>query len=297
MDNQNHKIEHLIGGTPLIEIEHLNSFSNVKIFAKLEGNNPGGSVKDRAAYYMIKDALADGTLKKEDTIIEATSGNTGIALAMISAAFGIKIKLVMPSNATVERVQTMKAYGAEVILTPQEKTIEYSRSFAIEEAEKKGYVILDQFNNPSNRKAHIETTGPEIWKDTNGEITHFVSSMGTTGTITGTSTYLKGQNQAIQIIGAQPKEGDRIPGIRKWNPEFLPGIYEPDRIDRIVYVSRKEAIHAAKLLAAKEGIFAGMSSGGAFTIALQIAKEIESGIIVFIACDRGDRYLSSELYA
>ena len=297
MDNQNHKIQHLIGGTPLIEIEHLNSFSNVKIFAKLEGNNPGGSVKDRAAYYMIKDALADGTLKKEDTIIEATSGNTGIALAMISAAFGIKIKLVMPSNATVERVQTMKAYGAEVILTPQEKTIEYSRSFAIEEAEKKGYVILDQFNNPSNRKAHIETTGPEIWKDTNGEITHFVSSMGTTGTITGTSTYLKGQNQAIQIIGAQPKEGDRIPGIRKWNPEFLPGIYEPDRIDRIVYVSRKEAIDAAKLLAAKEGIFAGMSSGGAFTIALQIAKEIESGIIVFIACDRGDRYLSSELYA
>jgi len=295
--NNNHSIEQLIGNTPLIEIKKLNPYQSVKIFAKLEGNNPGGSVKDRAAFYMIKDALAEGRLKLSDTLIEATSGNTGIALAMISASFGIKIKLVMPSNATPERVQTMKAYGAEVILTPQEKTIEYSRSFAIEEANKNGYIILDQFNNPSNRKAHIETTGPEIWRDTKEAITHFVSSMGTTGTITGTSTFLKSKNNNIQIIGAQPKEGDRIPGIRKWNPEFLPAIYEPERIDRIVYISRAAAITSAKALAKDEGIFAGMSSGGAFNIALRIAEELENGVIVFIACDRGDRYLSSELYA
>lgn len=297
MTTNKHSIAKLIGNTPLIEIEKLNPFPSVKIYAKLEGNNPGGSVKDRAAYYMIKDALADGILNIGDTLIEATSGNTGIALAMISASFGIKIKLVMPSNATAERVQTMKAYGAEVILTPQEKTIEYSREFALKEAADKGYIILDQFNNPSNRKAHIETTGPEIWRDTSETITHFVSSMGTTGTITGTSTFLKSKNNNVQIIGAQPKEGDRIPGIRKWNPDFLPAIYEPERIDRIVYVSRAEAITSAKALAKDEGIFAGMSSGGAFTIALQIASELEKGVIVFIACDRGDRYLSSELYA
>lgn len=290
------KIEQLIGNTPLVEIQKSNPNPAVKIYAKLEGHNPGGSVKDRAAYYMIKNALKDGSLKKSDTIIEATSGNTGIALAMISAAFGIKIKLVMPENATIERVQTMKAFGAEVILTPAEKTIEYSRSFSKEEAETKGYILLDQFNNPNNKLAHFETTGPEIWKDTNGEISHFVSSMGTTGTITGTSTFLKTQNQNIQIVGAQPEEGSRIPGIRKWSKEMLPGIFEADKVDQVMHVNRENAVAASRELAANEGIFAGISSGGAFHIAKQIAATLTSGVIVFIACDRGDRYLSSEVY-
>lgn len=290
------KIEQLIGNTPLVEIQKSNPNPKVIIYAKLEGQNPGGSVKDRAAYYMIKNALTDGSLKKTDTIIESTSGNTGIALAMISAAFGIKIKLVMPENATVERIQTMKAYGAEVILTPAEKTIEYSRAFSLKEAKDKGYILLDQFNNPNNKLAHFETTGPEIWKDTKGTVTHFVSSMGTTGTITGTSTFLKSQNIKIQIVGAQPEEGSRIPGIRKWSKEMLPGIYEPDRVDKIINVSRSNAVASARELAAKEGVFAGISSGGAFHIAKQVASNLESGVIVFIACDRGDRYLSSDVY-
>ncbi|MEM7163628.1 MAG: cysteine synthase CysM [Bacteroidota bacterium] len=286
----------LIGNTPLVEIKNLNPNPSVRLLAKLEGQNPGGSVKDRAAYFMIKDALEEGKLKKEDTLIEATSGNTGIALAMIAAQFGIAIKLVMPENATPERIKTMKAYGAEVILTPEEKTIEYSRRYAQQEADEKGYIILDQFNNPSNKAAHIATTGPEIWKDTKGRITHFVSSMGTTGTITGTSTFLKSKNEKIEIIGAQPEEGSRIPGIRKWSPELLPKIFEPERVDRIVNVSKAQAENSTRALAAKEGIMGGMSSGGAFTIALQIAKELDSGTIVFIVCDRGDRYLSSDLY-
>jgi len=290
------KLPQLIGNTPLIEIEKLNPNPNVRLLAKLEGQNPGGSVKDRAAFFMIKHALEDKRLKSGDTLIEATSGNTGIALAMIAAQFGIAIKLVMPENATPERIKTMKAYGAEVILTPQEKTIEYSRKFALSEAEEKGYIILDQFNNPSNKQAHIETTGPEIWEDTNKKVTHFVSSMGTTGTITGTSTFLKSKNENIEIIGAQPEEGSRIPGIRKWSPELVPSIYEPERVDRIVYVSKKQAEESTRLLAAKEGIMGGMSSGGAFTIARQIAEEIDQGTIVFIVCDRGDRYLSSDLY-
>lgn len=284
----------LIGNTPLVEIKSPNP--KVKLFAKLEGQNPGGSVKDRAAHAMIKYAMEDGRLSIDDTLIEATSGNTGIALAMIAAIYGIKIKLVMPENATPERVKTMKAYGAEVILTPAEKTIEYSRQYCQEQVDKYGYVLLDQFNNPNNKRAHFETTGPEIWKDTKGDITHFVSSMGTTGTIVGTSRYLKSKNNGVQIIGAQPTEGSRIPGIRKWSPEFLPRIYEKDRVDEIKYVSQVEAMEGARELAKEEGIFAGMSSGGAFKVALDVAKNIEQGVIVFIACDRGDRYLSSEIY-
>ena len=286
----------LIGNTPLVKIENLNPHPGVTLLAKLEGQNPGGSVKDRAAYYMIKTAVEEGRLTNANTLIEATSGNTGIALAMIAASYGIPIKLVMPANATPERVQTMKAYGADVILTPQEKTIEYSREYAENEAQRNGWIILDQFNNINNRRAHIETTGPEIWRDTNGSVTHFVSAMGTTGTITGTSTFLKEKNPEIKIIGAQPKEGDRIPGIRKWSPEFLPGIFEAERVDEIIYVSKAEAIEASKNLASEEGIFAGMSSGGAFHIALQVASRLEKGTIVFIVCDRGDRYISSELY-
>lgn len=289
-------VEKLIGNTPLVEITSVDLNPNVTLYAKLEGNNPGGSVKDRAAYQMITHAMETGLLTPGDTLIEPTSGNTGIALAMIAAAMGIKIKLVMPENATPERVKTMKAYGAEVILTPKEKTIEYSRAYAKQQSEEKGYILLDQFNNPQNRQAHVLTTGPELWRDTDGNITHFVSSMGTTGTITGTSTFLKSKNSDIQIIGVQPEEGTRIPGIRKWSPEFLPGIYEPERIDEILYVNKKQAQASSRKLATEEGIFAGESSGGAFTIATKVAQKLSSGIVVFIACDRGDRYLSSELY-
>ena len=290
-------IDKLIGNTPLVEIKKLNPNPKVKLFAKLEGNNPGGSVKDRAAYQMISHAMSTGQLAKGDTLIEATSGNTGIALAMIAAAFDINIKLVMPEGATPERVNTMKAYGAEVILTPKAKTIEYSREYAADQSAQHGYIILDQFNNPQNKQAHVLTTGPEIWKDTEGQITHFVSTMGTTGTITGTSTFLKEKNPNINIIGVQPEEGTRIPGIRKWSPEFLPGIYEPDRVDDIRYVNKPDATASSRDLASAEGIFAGESTGGAFTIAKRVAEELGSGLIVFIACDRGDRYLSSELYS
>jgi len=289
-------IEKLIGNTPLVKLDRLNPNPKVNLYAKLEGQNPGGSVKDRAALFMIKNALKNGRLTQEDTIIEATSGNTGIALAMIASIFKIKIKLVMPGSATPERIKTMRAYGAKVILTPAEKTIEFSRQHAQDLSDQHGYIILDQFNNPSNRQAHIATTGPEIWKDTQGEVTHFVSAMGTTGTITGTSTFLKEQNNNIKIIGAQPKEGSRIPGIRKWSPEFLPGIYQPERIDEIRYVDTADATNAARSLSKVEGIMGGMSGGGACHIALELAKELDNGTIVFIVCDRGDRYLSSELY-
>lgn len=290
------KLQELIGNTPLVEITKHAFNPNVKMFAKLEGQNPGGSVKDRAAYFMIKNALQDGSLKTNDTLIEATSGNTGIALAMIAASFGLKIKLVMPEKATIERIKTMKAYGAEVILTSKDKSIEFSRAFAKEMAEEMGYIILDQFNNPNNKLAHFETTGPEIWKDTNGKITHFVSAMGTTGTITGTSTFLKSKNDSIKVIGAQPKEGDRIPGIRKWSKEMLPKIFEADKVDEIMLVSSVEAKESVKELSQNEGIFAGLSSGGAFTIAKKLASQLDEGYIVFIACDRGDRYLSSDVF-
>ena len=289
-------LNNLIGNTPLVLLEKINQNPNVKLYAKLEGQNPGGSIKDRAALYMIKTAIQEGSLKPGDTIIEATSGNTGIALAMIGKSFGVKVILVMPSNATPERIKTMKAYGAEVILTPKEKTIEYSIEWAKQEADNKGYVILDQFNNYNNLQAHINSTGPEIWKDTNGAITHFVSAMGTTGTISGTATYLKLKNADIQIIGAQPKEGNSIPGIRKWTDEYLPSIYQKDKVDKILYVSRQQAIEQSRRLASEEGIMAGMSTGAALNCALEIIDNLSYGTVVFIACDRGDRYLSSELF-
>lgn len=289
-------ITDLIGNTPLVEIEHLHSNKNVKVYGKLEGQNPGGSVKDRAAYGMIKGALDRGELSTEKRLVEATSGNTGIALAMIAATFGIPITLIMPESATEERKKTMRAYGAELILTPEEKTIEYSRTLAEEMAVSEEFVMLNQFGNPDNYKMHYATTGPEIWKDTGGKITHFVSSMGTTGTIMGVSRYLKEQNPDVCIVGTQPEDGSRIPGIRRWSPEFLPAIYEKDRVDRIIDVSEKQATDMTRRLAREESILAGMSSGGAMTAALKVADELDEGIIVSIVCDRGDRYLSSPLF-
>ena len=286
----------LIGNTPLVEIKKIINKPGVKVYGKLEGHNPGGSVKDRAAYGMIKGAMDRGELKKGGKLVEATSGNTGIALAMIAAQFGINITLIMPENATQERIQTMKAYGAEVVLTPAEKTIEYSREYAQYLVDKEGYLMLNQFANPDNWGAHYRTTGPEIYRDTNQTITHFVSSMGTTGTIMGTSRYLKEQSEAVQVVGAQPKEGSRIPGIRKWSPAFLPKFYEPHRLDRTIDVDQDEARTMARRLAQEEGIFSGMSSGGALAVALKVAEEIDEGFIVFIVCDRGDRYLSSGLF-
>jgi cysteine synthase B len=286
----------LIGNTPLVRLNHINANDQVTIYGKLEGQNPGGSVKDRTAFGLISDAIKKGKLSSGDTIVEATSGNTGIAIAMIAREYGIKVKLIMPDNATAERIITMKAYGAEIILTPSERTIEYSRELALEMSEKEGYHILNQFDNPANPQVHIDTTGPEIWKDTAGRVTHFVSSMGTTGTIIGTSKYLKSKNPNIKIIGAQPTDGSRIPGIRRWSPEFLPGIFEAKWVDQKMDVSTSQATHYARLLAEKEGIMGGMSSGGAAYIATQVAQKIDSGVIVFIVCDRGDRYLSSDLY-
>jgi S-sulfo-L-cysteine synthase (O-acetyl-L-serine-dependent) len=290
------KLSELIGNTPLVELEHIPVNKSVAMYGKLEGDNPGGSVKDRAAYGMIKGALDRGEIKPGDRLIEATSGNTGIALAMMARIMGLNMTLVMPDNSTRERVLAMEAYGAKVILTPQAKTIEYSRELAEEMSAKEGYHILNQFANPDNYKAHYKTTGPEIWRDTNGKITHFVSAMGTTGTIMGVSRYLKEQNQNIQIVGTQPTDGSSIPGIRRWSPEFLPKIFERERVDRIVDVSETEARDMTRRLAKEEGILAGMSSGGALTAALKIASEIKSGVIVFIICDRGDRYLSSDLF-
>ena len=290
------KLEQLIGNTPLVELQIIPVNKSVTIYGKLEGDNPGGSVKDRAAYGMIKGALDRGEIKNGDRLIEATSGNTGIALAMIARVMGLNITLVMPDNSTRERVLAMEAYGAKVILTPHEKTIEHSREVAELMSVNEGYYILNQFANPDNYKAHYQTTGPEIWKDTNGKITHFVSAMGTTGTIMGVSRYLKEKNPNIQIVGTQPVEGSSIPGIRRWSPEFLPKIFDRDRVDRIVDVSEDEARSMTRRLAKEEGILAGMSSGGALTAALKIAREIEKGVIVFIICDRGDRYLSSDLF-
>ncbi len=291
------KLSELIGNTPLVELQSIPVNKDVVIYGKLEGDNPGGSVKDRAAYGMIKGALDRGEIKRGDNLVEATSGNTGIALAMIARVMGLNMTLIMPDNSTRERVLSMEAYGAKVILTPREKTIEYSRELADHMAANEGYFILNQFSNPDNYTAHYNTTGPEIWKDTNGKVTHFVSSMGTTGTIMGVSRYLKEQNSTIQIVGTQPTEGSCIPGIRRWSPEYLPKIFEPQRVDRIVDVSEAEAVNMTRRLAKDEGILAGMSSGGALTAALKVASEIKSGVIVFIICDRGDRYLSSDLFA
>ena len=289
-------IKDLIGNTPLVEIQTVIQKPGVKVYGKLEGQNPGGSVKDRAAYGMISGAIERGELKKGIRLVEATSGNTGIALAMIARLFGIDITLVMPESATAERVKTMRAYGAEVILTPAAKTIEYSREYAQSLVDQGGYLMLNQFGNPDNWGAHYKTTGPEIWRDTDGQITHFVSSMGTTGTIMGTSRFLKEQNPNIQIVGVQPVDGSRIPGIRRWSPEFLPKIFEPERVDRVIDVSQDEAQGMMRRLATEEAIFAGMSSGGAVTAASKLVEELDEGIVVCIICDRGDRYLSSGIF-
>lgn len=290
------KLAQLIGNTPLVEWQHIPSNPKVKIYGKLEGNNPGGSVKDRAAYGMIKGALNRGDIKPGDKLVEATSGNTGIALAMIAKIMGLDMTLIMPDNSTRERVLSMEAYGAKVILTPSAQTIEYSRTLGEEMAANEGYHMLNQFANADNYGQHYRTTGPEIWKDTEGKITHFVSAMGTTGTIMGVSRYLKEQNPDIQIVGTQPTDGSSIPGIRRWSPEFLPKIFEPKRVDRVVDVSQEEATLMTRRMAKEEGVLAGMSSGGALHAALKIAEEIEEGLIVHIVCDRGDRYLSSDLF-
>jgi S-sulfo-L-cysteine synthase (O-acetyl-L-serine-dependent) len=290
------KLIDTIGNTPIVELERIPVNKKVTLYAKLEGNNPGGSVKDRAAYGMIKGALDRGEIKPGDKLIEATSGNTGIALAMIARIMGLEITLIMPDNSTRERVLSMEAYGAKVILTPSERTIEYSRELAEKMAAEEDYFILNQFANPDNYGMHFRTTGPEIWRDTNGQITHFVSAMGTTGTIMGVSRYLKQQNPNVQIVGTQPTEKSSIPGIRRWTPEFLPKIFEPHRVDRTIDVSQQDATDLTRRLAKEEGILAGMSTGGALYAALKIASEIDSGVIVFIACDRGDRYLSSDLF-
>lgn len=291
------KLSELIGNTPLVELQHIPVNKNVTLYGKLEGDNPGGSVKDRAAYGMIKGALDRGDIKPGDKLVEATSGNTGIALAMIARIMGLEMTLIMPDNSTRERVLAMEAYGAKVILTPSARTIEYSRELAESMAANDGYHILNQFANEDNYKMHYRTTGPEIWRDTQGTITHFVSAMGTTGTIMGVSRYLKELNPTVQIVGTQPTDGSCIPGIRRWSPEFLPKIFDRNRVDRIVDVAEADARTFTKRLAREEGILAGMSSGGALSAAMKIASEIDKGVIVFIICDRGDRYLSSDLFA
>ena len=283
----------LVGNTPLVDLNKLHNNPHVRILGKLEGNNPGGSVKDRAAKNMIEEALKRGDIKPGMQLIEATSGNTGIALAMIARLFDLEIELAMPANSTRERVLTMEAFGAKVTLT---ESIEAARDYAVEKAASGNYVLLNQFENPDNYLAHYKTTGPEIYRDTQGEVTHFVSSMGTTGTIMGTSMYLKEQNPAIQIIGCQPTEGSKIPGIRRWPEAYRPKIYQPDRVDRIMDISEEEATEMTRKMAKVEGVFGGMSSGGGVLASLRLATELEEGVIVCIICDRGDRYLSSGLF-
>jgi len=283
----------LVGNTPLVELKKINPNPDVKIFGKLEGNNPGGSVKDRAAFSMIKGAMDRGEVKPGTKLIEATSGNTGIALAMIARLFDLEIELIMPQSSTKERVLTMEAYGAKVVLS---ETMESARDIAEEKSAAGGYFMLNQFANADNWKAHYNTTGPEIYKDTDGKITHFVSSMGTTGTIMGVSRYLKEQNSDIQIVGCQPTDGSSIPGIRKWPVEYLPKIFERSRVDRVMEVTQDDAVLTTRKLAREEAVFAGMSSGGATWAAVELAKELKEGVIVCIICDRGDRYLSSDLF-
>ena len=289
-------LDDFVGNTPLVALQRMNPNPSNTILLKLEGNNPAGSVKDRPAYSMILRAEQRGQIKPGDTLIEATSGNTGIALAMVAAMRGYKMVLVMPENQSVERRQSMKAYGAELVLTPKDGSMELARDVALKlQAEGEG-IVLDQFGNSDNPLAHYEGTGPEIWRDTEGKVTHFVSSMGTTGTIMGTSRFLKEQNPNIQIIGVQPEEGSQIAGIRKWPEEYLPTIYDPARVDQLRYVSQKHAEDTTRKLAVKEGIFAGVSSGGALYTALQLSKEIDNAVIVSIVCDRGDRYLSTGVF-
>ncbi len=293
-------LDDFVGNTPLVHLRRLPGEENARrgnvILAKLEGNNPAGSVKDRPALSMIARAEARGAIKPGDTLIEATSGNTGIALAMVAAARGYRMILVMPENQSVERCQTMKAYGAELVLTPRAGSMEAARDVAERMVKEGRGVMLDQFSNPDNPLAHYEGTGPEIWRDTHGCITHFVSSMGTTGTIMGCSRYFKEVNPRIQIVGCQPEDGSQIPGIRKWPQAYLPKIYDGARVDRIEAVGQGEAEAMTRRLAAEEGIFAGISSGGALHVALRIAAEVENSVIVSIVCDRGDRYLSTGVF-
>ena len=282
-----------VGNTPLVELQRLNTNKAVRLYAKLEGNNPGGSVKDRPALNMIKSALDRGDINTETKLIEATSGNTGIAMALMANLFNLEIELAMPASSTRERVLTMEAFGAKVTLL---ESIEICRDYAVEKGQKPGYFLLNQFANPDNPASHYKTTGPEIWRDTNRQITHFVSAMGTTGTIMGCTAFFKEKNKEIQIIGCQPTEGASIPGIRRWPEEYVPKIFDAKRVDRIMDISQQDADETTRSLAKEEGIFAGASSGGAACAALRLCKELESGIVVFIACDRGDRYLSSDLF-
>jgi cysteine synthase B len=285
-----------IGNTPLVELKVINKNKNVKLFAKLEGHNPGGSVKDRAAYGLIKGAIERGEIKPGMKLIEATSGNTGIALAMIARLMNVEIEIVMPENSTRERVLTMKAFGATVTLTPESVGMEGAIDYAENKVKQGGYLMLNQFANEDNPMMHYKTTGPEIYRDTDGTITHFVSAMGTTGTIMGVSKYLKERNSDIQIIGAQPKDGAKIPGIRKWPLEYLPKIFDKNRVDQIIEVSEEDARIVAQRLAKEEGVFGGMSSGGAVAIGLKVAENLKEGVVVCIICDRGDRYLSTDLF-
>jgi len=287
----------LVGNTPLVEAKTLVKNPKVKLLFKLEGHNPGGSVKDRAAFNMISEALKRGDISKKTKLIEPTSGNTGIALAMIASVFGLDIELVMPESATEERKKTMRAYGAKLTLTSGDEGIIGSRDYVNDKLSQGGYFSFNQFGNEDNWKAHYKTTGPEIWNDTEGKVTHFVSSMGTTGTIMGTSRYLKEKNKDVNIVGVHPKEGSKIPGIRKWPQEYLPKIYEAKRVDQIFEVSEKKASDMARYLASKEGIFSGMSSGGAATIAVKLCNQLDEGFVVSIVCDKGDRYLSSSLFS
>ncbi len=286
----------LVGNTPLVALKNIPINKNVTIYAKLEGNNPGGSVKDRAAYGMIKGALDRGEISEGTTLIEATSGNTGIALAMIASLYNVPIELVMPEDATRERVLTMQAFGAKVILTPKDGSMEAAIDYANKQVAQGGYLMLNQFGNPDNPGMHYKTTGPEIWNDTQKKVTHFVSSMGTTGTIMGVSKFLKEQNSAIQIVGCQPTDGSKIPGIRKWPQAYLPDIFDKQRVDRVIEIDEADARIMSKRLAREEAIFSGMSSGGAVHAAIELSKELSAGVIVCIICDRGDRYLSSDLF-
>ena len=292
----NNSVIDLVGNTPLVKATRVFSKPGVELYFKLEGQNPGGSVKDRAAYNMIKSALDRGTIDKKTKLIEATSGNTGIALAMIAGIFGLDIELVMPENSTIERVQTMRAYGAKVTLTSSDTGIEGSRDYAEEKMKNGNYFMLNQFGNDDNWQAHYKTTGPEIWRDTEQKVTHFVSSMGTTGTIMGTSTFLKEKNPDIQIVGVQPEDNARIPGIRKWPEAYLPKIFDAKKVDEVLEVNEEDARLMSRRLAEEEGIFAGMSSGGATAAAVRLCESLESGLVVSIICDRGDRYLSSDLF-
>jgi S-sulfo-L-cysteine synthase (O-acetyl-L-serine-dependent) len=285
-----------IGNTPLVEIKKLNPNPKVKVYAKLEGKNPGGSVKDRAALWMIKGAMDRNEIKPGTRIIEATSGNTGIALALIASIFNLDLELVMPEGATRERVLTMQAYGAKIVQTPRDEFMEGAIDYVASKVKSGGYIQLNQFANPDNVAAHYNTTGPEIWRDTNGHVSHFVSAMGTTGTIMGVSSYLKEMSADVQIIGVHPAEGALIPGIRRWPTQYLPKIFNPQKVDIVKDITLEDASETARLLAKEEGIMAGVSSGGAAKIALDTAAEIKSGLIVFIVCDRGDRYLTSGLY-